>query len=632
MPRLKGLTAALVLLVSVASAPKVGAAEPFVSLCGGGDCVVAATTPASMAKVSLIAFSNFQCPFSGRASPTLEGLQEIYSGALSVTFLHNPLSFHKHSRLAAIASMAAARQGHFWQMHDLLFQNQRLLARADLVGYAKRLGLDSARFSRDLDDGQLAEFVDRSRNIATAVGATGTPAFFVNGKILKGAQPFEVFKQVIDEEIAAADAAGRHGVAWMRSRTRQHNATLAAYLWDGKVPPPRPAAASPPKRRPVDKTVYKVRVDPQRDAILGSPLALVTVVVFSDFQCPFCKRLEPVLKKLTTQYGRHLRLVFKHNPLIFHRDAQTAAHASLCAKEQGKFWEMHDQLFAHQSALQLESLEAYAREIGVDVSAYGECMKSDRYMPQIEADKVLAGKVTARGTPNTYINGRKLTGAKPVEEFAALVDEEMKKARGLLRSGVLPSEIYEGIIANGKIFEPLDEEVHRFDLKKAHRLGRRKVRVQIVVFSDFECPFSNAAYAPLQEVQTHFGRKAAVYFKHFPLSFHKEARAAAEASECAAQQGQFWLYHNLLFEHRKSLGEQTYKDLARQVGLNLQSFGRCLGTKFIADKVEANMAEARRSKVRGTPTIFINGRKFTSPSGYNRNAFISVINKYVLRR
>ncbi|MDP6946229.1 MAG: thioredoxin domain-containing protein, partial [Myxococcota bacterium] len=235
MPRLKGLTAALVLLVSVASAPKVGAAEPFVSLCGGGDCVVAATTPASMAKVSLIAFSNFQCPFSGRASPTLEGLQEIYSGALSVTFLHNPLSFHKHSRLAAIASMAAARQGHFWQMHDLLFQNQRLLARADLVGYAKRLGLDSARFSRDLDDGQLAEFVDRSRNIATAVGATGTPAFFVNGKILKGAQPFEVFKQVIDEEIAAADAAGRHGVAWMRSRTRQHNATLAAYLWDGKV-------------------------------------------------------------------------------------------------------------------------------------------------------------------------------------------------------------------------------------------------------------------------------------------------------------------------------------------------------------------------------------------------------------
>ncbi|HZH79632.1 MAG TPA: DsbA family protein, partial [Archangium sp.] len=121
---------------------------------------------------------------------------------------------------------------------------------------------------------------------------------------------------------------------------------------------------------------------------------------------------------------------FRHFPLNFHAQAQKASEASLCAHEQGKFWEYHDKLFANQRALDRASLERYAQELGLDVAKFKAAMDSNKYDAQISADMAEATRVGVNGTPSFFINGRSLVGAQPVDAFKRVIDEELKKKGG----------------------------------------------------------------------------------------------------------------------------------------------------------------------------------------------------------
>ncbi len=592
------------------------------------------------AKVYIVEFSDFQCPFCGRVEATIKKIMDTYKGDVKLSFVHQPLPFHNNAHRAAVASVAAQKQGKFWEMHEKLFANQRALSDADILKYAQAIGLDMNKFKADLKDPVIEAFVNRNRGIAGAVKATGTPAFFINGKSLKGAQPFERFKAVIDEEIKAAKEAGKSGDAWIKARMKAANPELAAYIFDGKVPPAVPTAAQRKRQpRPVDKTVYKVTFDAKKDPVKGDlNKALVTMVLFSDFQCPFCSRLNPTLDKVLETYGDKVALVFKQNPLPFHKNAQGAAEAALCAHRQGKFWEMHDKMFANQRALTLDNLTAYAQEVGVkNMDAWKKCMESHAPKAQIEADQELAGKVTARGTPNTFVNGRKMTGAKPFEEFKKLIDEELKKAQAIADKGTPVNQVYAEIIKNGKLFEPLDSKVNEFKIdKNTAILGDPKAKIQITLVSDFECPFCARVVKPLDEVVKHYGKDIALTFKNFPLSFHKAALPAAKAALCANKEGKFWPFHHLVYENQKELKKatiDTYVGWAKQAGVkNLDAFKKCAESDEMKAQIDAEMAEGRKAGVRGTPTIYINGRKFTSPTGYNLPAFTKVIDKYILKK
>ncbi|MGB0589980.1 MAG: DsbA family protein [Myxococcota bacterium] len=625
---------------STGAAAAAAAAAPVGSTKSVGD-YSAPTTPTEKAKVQIIEFSDFQCPFCSRVNPTMAKIKETYKGDVAIAFMHNALPFHKEARLAAIASVAADNQGKFWEMHDKLFSNQRALKEADLKKYASELCeegdpkcvFNMEKFEAELKNSAIGAWVDKNRAISNAVGASGTPAFFVNGKVLKGAQPFQRFKEIIDAEIVAANTAGKMGEEWLKERLKTNNKDLSAYIHGGKTPPAVTSKSQKKnKQRPPDRTVYKVSVDPKTDAMKGDVNAPVTIVVFSEFQCPFCKRVLPSLEAVEKEFGEKVRIVFKHNPLPFHKDAFPASEAAMCANDQGKFWEYHDKLFANQRALKGENLTAYATELGLNMAKFKRCMEAGTHKGVISADQELAGKVTARGTPNTFINGRKLTGAKPPEEFKSLVAEELKKAEKLaVAKSIAPEKLYDEIIKNGKVFEPLDAKVHTFDLSKANVIGNPKAKVQIVEFSDFQCPFCSRVGKPLKEVQAHYGKDLVVAFKHFPLNFHREAKDAAIAAECAGAQGKFWEYHDELFTNQKELAQKKFDTYADTVGLDDGKFEACLEDPKIAEKVEADMSEARKAQVRGTPTIFINGRKFTSPSGYNKAAFVSVIDKYLLK-
>jgi len=588
------------------------------------------STNAPNAVVEIIEFSDYQCPFCSRVEPTIAKIKKEYGEKVKVTFMQNPLSFHKDARPASKASIAAGKQGKFWEMHEKLFANQKALKPADLERYAQELGLNMEQFKKDSADPAADKFIDQNQAVATALGATGTPAFFINGKNLRGAQPFEQFKAIIDAEVAAAESAGKTGADWIKERTKSNNQALYDYVFAGKAPPKAP----PKRQRPVDRTVYKVDVDPQVDPVKGNADALVTLVVFSEFQCPFCSKVRPSLDQIEKDYGDKVRMVFKSNPLPFHKNAMQASEAALCAKEQGKFWEMHDKLFDNQRALEAANLETYASELGLDMDKFKGCVSAHKYKEQILADQELAGKVTARGTPNTFINGRKLTGAKPLEEFKTVIDEELKKAEALASAkGLKGQALYEELTKNGKIFEPLEAKVNEFKITEATGIrGSKDAKIQITLFSDFQCPFCSRVKAPLDEVEKHYGDDISIVFKHFPLSFHKAAMPAALAAACAQEQGKFWELHDQMFDNQKALSNDDIKGYAKAVGLDEGKFNACFDSAKYKGQVEADMAEGREAGVRGTPTLYINGRKFNSPSGYNLQAFTTVIDKYILKK
>ncbi|HEY3447673.1 MAG TPA: thioredoxin domain-containing protein [Myxococcales bacterium] len=154
------------------------------------------------AKVTIVEFSDFQCPYCGRASKTVGQIKEQYGDQVRLVFKQHPLPFHDKAALAAQAAAEANAQGNFWGFHDRLFANQKALAREDLESAAQATGLDMARFRSALDSGVHQAHVQQDTAQAGSLGATGTPAFFINGRLLSGAQPIEVFKQAIDEELA----------------------------------------------------------------------------------------------------------------------------------------------------------------------------------------------------------------------------------------------------------------------------------------------------------------------------------------------------------------------------------------------------------------------------------------------
>ncbi|MCP3162477.1 DsbA family protein [Myxococcus sp. QH3KD-4-1] len=143
-------------------------------------------------------WSDFECPFCSRGASVVEGLRERYGDKIRIVFRHMPLPSHVDAKKAAIAAMAAHEQGKFWEMHDVLFDNQRALDRASLEKYAKGLGLDLERFKKSLDTKAWDNYVEADLVEAQRRGIAGTPTFFINGTGVTGAQPLEVFAGHID--------------------------------------------------------------------------------------------------------------------------------------------------------------------------------------------------------------------------------------------------------------------------------------------------------------------------------------------------------------------------------------------------------------------------------------------------
>lgn len=211
----------------------------------------------------------------------------------------------------------------------------------------------------------------------------------------------------------------------------------------GKAKPPAPRAG-----RPDPKLTYKVDIGDA--AVKGSEEALVTIVAWSDFQCPFCSKVNPTMAKIHETYGDKVRVAFKHNPLPMHNRAMAAALAAESAGRQGKFWEMHDKLFANGRALTDENFEKWASELQLDVAKFQTDMKDKVLETKVRTQQSQGAVLGARGTPSFFVNGRHLSGAQPFAAFKVLIDEELKEAETLVAKGTAKKDVYAQVIAKGK--------------------------------------------------------------------------------------------------------------------------------------------------------------------------------------
>ncbi len=165
------------------------------------------------------------------------------------------------------------------------------------------------------------------------------------------------------------------------------------------------------------------------DPVKGNPRAPVTVVVFSDFQCPYCSRVEPTLKQVEQAYGPKVRIAWKHKPLPFHPNAVPAALAAEAAREQGKFWPMHDKMFAAQQELSPASYERWARELGLDLPRFKAAQASEKLKARVTEDDQLASRLGIDGTPTMAVNGELVVGAVPFETLKAVIDRKLAGAK-----------------------------------------------------------------------------------------------------------------------------------------------------------------------------------------------------------
>jgi protein-disulfide isomerase len=177
------------------------------------------------------------------------------------------------------------------------------------------------------------------------------------------------------------------------------------------------------KHEEQDPKVYKIEVgdSPSR----GDVNAKVTIVAFTDTECPFCAHAEERIRTLEKEYGSKIRIVYKNFPLPFHKHAELAAKAMLAAHRQGKFFEYKEVVFAHQNALQRADLLKYAQDVGLDGQRFTRDLDDSAIDEAVKADIAEARRVTAEGTPTFFINGRKLVGAQPVEAFRKQIDDAL---------------------------------------------------------------------------------------------------------------------------------------------------------------------------------------------------------------
>jgi protein-disulfide isomerase len=334
------------------------------------------------APVVILVFGDFACTTCAGLEPALKSLRDEFPKDVQFAFKHNPDPTDEKAVLAHEAAVEAGRQGKFWEMHDLLAANPAKLETAQLTEHAKTLKLDTEAFAAALKARTHRLVVARDVLEAKALGATGTLTLFINGRRGNGVPPPAVLNTLVKNLIAGGDGSGP--------------APLAPTALDLKDAPIRGAADAP-----------------------------VTIVEFSDFQCGFCFRVNPTLAQLLDRYQGKVRLLFKHSPIEGHTAAPLAHRAAWAAQQQGKFWEMHDRIFANQRDMGREALLAHAAALGLDRAKFVADLDGPQSKAVLDRDQAEAAKVGVDGTPTFFIDGVPLVGAQPLEAFSAAIDKAL---------------------------------------------------------------------------------------------------------------------------------------------------------------------------------------------------------------
>ena len=404
------------------AAPEPPRSSPWAGLTAGV-VPVTAEDPAwgsPEAPVTIVEFSDFQCPFCAVVRETLGELKRVYGPTqLRLVWKNSPLPYHNLARPAAEAGMTVFALGGsdvFWKFHDLVFANQQQVSTENYLRWAVMAGVDRARFETERSARMRVSKVDEDVALAAQLGVRSTPVFRINGIPLMGAEPKEIFQEIIDAQLAAA-----RGLIAMGTPASQVYGMLSA----------RNAAVALAEME--DKTLWSVPVR-KSDPTRGPADALVTLVLFSDFQCPSCRRVDATLARLELKYGTNLRVVWKDYPQPYHDRALMAAvlaRVALAKKGANGFWQAHGALFAGQEDLSDGALKLIAKGLKLSWARVQRAYDKRRFRHVFKRSEELAEALKVSGAPCAFVNGHRVAGAAPFAKFVELIDSQLAKARAM---------------------------------------------------------------------------------------------------------------------------------------------------------------------------------------------------------
>jgi protein-disulfide isomerase len=380
------------------------------------------------APITIVVWSDYACGYCNRVQGTLDHLERLYPGLLR--WVHRTLPLDDDYTLAAEASLAADAQGKFKLMHSRLFALRGRVTRAEVELVARELGLDMMKFRADLDAGTYLKQIKTDMADAEVLGISGTPTFFINGRPVIGSEPMSVFASVVDEELARAEMV----------RAKRPANLYAALVADGRTTGDTPDADREETKLD-DKTAYRVGLGLPGHQ-LGPDDALVTIVEWSDFQCPFCQKMAPVLAHVREKYGDQVRIIYRHMPMAFHKNAMLAAEAGAAAAAQGKFWPFYDEVWKNFGHLTRADLESFAQTVGLDMVKFRAALDDRRYHDAVVAEAAAAEAIGVTGTPTLFINGHPSVGSRDAATMDKLLDSYIADARAMVARGLPKSELY----------------------------------------------------------------------------------------------------------------------------------------------------------------------------------------------
>ncbi len=560
------------------------------------------------APITIVEYSDYQCPFCQRHSletyPQLKS-EFIDTGRIRYEFrdfpipsLH-PLAYRLHE--AARCAGSAAGADAYWSAHDLFFTEK---TRFELDSEpAMDSEIQTAFGENGLPDvsdclirGDFAEAVQADFVAGQAAGVTGTPAFFIDGYQISGAQPFATFSQAI---IAAEE--GR----------------LAELF----APTPVPQAVVP----------TPATIEARASTALGNPAAPVTIVEYSDYQCPFCRRhaLETMPQMMDMIDAGRLYYVFKDYPIEgLHPLAYRMHEAALCVRDVSgtdAFWETHNYFFTNVEAFAKDGTAEMDAAIVSELSAANlwnaetqSCFDNGDTAAEVQANIQEALRLGVSGTPTMFIQGFPIVGAQPYQtlELAVQLAERGELADAFAQANA-PRDGKAQATAQAQAAQPVDVPVSGDEPVK----GSADAPVTMIEYSSYQCPFCKRYFdQTMPQIQQLIDDGMVRYiFKDFPLTTQPQAYKVHEATRCARAQGGddfYWQAHDIMFTNQAVWAGQpvgphveTIKTLLSVMdGLDSAELATCIDTDRYAAAVQADLEEGVALNVRGTPSFFINGR------------------------
>ena len=538
-------------------------------------------------------FSDFQCPYCSRFSlETLPALYEnqVANGEIMIIYYDFPLeSIHPQAFAAANAARCAGEQSasSYWAMHDQLYQQTKEWSVVNpnpvFSEIAGDLKLDLEKFNTCLDELRYAEQVKSDIDFALSRGVRSTPSFFLNNQPLIGAQPVEVFNQAISSVLNGENVV------------------------DLNQPSQDPSPLQPPRVAPEQAHISTENVAFR----VGDAKAPVTIVEFTDYQCPYCQRhaLEtyPLLFDNFIQTGI-VQYIIKDLPLdSIHPNARSAAIAARCAGEQEAYMAMHDELFGSQErwagldAGTNEIFTSLAGGLGLDEAVFQTCLTENKFEDAIQADIDEALSLGANSTPYFFIDGYPIAGAQPIDLFTYAVELAQE---GTLANAYVPPEP---------------------DLSDVFAIGNPNAPVVIIEYTDYQCPFCARHYQQTyNKIREKYIDNGQVYyiFKDFPLTnIHPQAVTAAEAARCAGEQDAQPEMHDRLFSTQNEWSGRSdaidlFVNYASELNLDSESFQECLQSGVQEEAVYKDLEEGAQRGINGTPAFIINGYTMSGAQPY----------------